>query len=254
MKITVLGCGTSTGVPRIGGDWGACDPKDPRNRRTRSSIVVEAGGVRVLVDTGPDLAAQMLACGIDQIDAVLWTHDHADHCHGIDDLRQLSQRNRAQIPGYGSARTMAALRQRFSYIFQGNKGYPTVCTGHEINSSHCFGEMLVECVEQPHGPVQSTGLLFKHGGKSMGYAIDFSSITDDMVALYRQCDLLILDALRHEPHPTHAHIAMSLELGRLTGARRLLLSHMDKSLDFSTLSAELPAHAAPAHDGLVVTL
>ena len=252
MKFTILGCGTSSGVPRIGNDWGDCDPSNPRNRRTRSSIVIEQDGFRVLVDTGPDMRNQMLDNGIDHVDAVIWTHDHADHCHGIDDLRQLYLRTRAPIACYASATTATSLHSRFSYVFVGNVGYPATASMTILRGKCTIGPFTVSTVEQPHGPMQSTGLRFEVDGKSCCYAIDFSSVTDEMIALYRGADCLILDCLRDNPHPTHAHLGMAIDLMADTGATSGWLTHMDKSMDYTTLCENLPPHVRPAYDGLVV--
>ena len=254
MKVTVLGCGTSTGVPRIGNDWGACDPDNHKIRRSRSSIIVEHDSYRILVDTGPDLRAQLLDNGIDRIDAVIWTHDHADHCHGIDDLRQLNLISKTPIAGYASAETSAALRARFGYVFKGNRGYPSTASLAELNSDQVIGPFLVGTVEQPHGPVTSTGLRFEADGVSFAYAIDFSKITFEMERLYNGVDGLIVDCLREERHPTHAHLAMALELFAATGAKSGWLTHMDKSMDYAAMASQLPPHIQPAFDGLTVEL
>ena len=254
MKLTVLGCGTSTGVPRIGNDWGACDPNNPKNRRTRSSIIVEHDGFRILVDTGPDLRQQLLDNDIGQIDAVIWTHDHADHCHGIDDLRQLFLRQRGPMAGYASKRTAESLHARFGYVFAGNTGYPATATMTQLSEPMRIGPFQVSSTEQPHGPITSTGLRFETNAKSLGYAIDFSSITEEMVALYRDADCLVCDCLREAPHPTHAHWDMTQDLFTRTGAKSGLLTHMDKSMDYATMLTHWPPHIRPAYDGLTVEL
>lgn len=253
----MLGSGTSTGVPRVGevpgGDWGECDPDDPRNRRTRVSIVVESDeGRRLLVDTSPDLRAQLLANRIDRIDAVFWTHDHADHVHGIDDLRPMRYGRGGPLPGYASEETARRLRQRFSYVFAGEYGYPTIVEIESLGRLRmCAGFSVASC-QMPHGPAKSTGYRFESDGKSIGYATDFSAITTEMVTLFDRCDLLVIDCLRRKPHPTHAHLAMSLELATATRARRAVLTHMDKSMDYTALSRELPAHVEVGYDGLVL--
>ena len=254
MKVTILGCGTSSGVPRIGNDWGACDPDQLRNARMRSAAVVEAAGFALLIDTPPDLRSQMLATGVHAIDAVFWTHDHADHCHGIDDLRAVFHARRAPIPGYACARTMASLNARFAYVFAGNAGYPATVAIHDIADTPAIGPFAIATVEQPHGPVSSTGIRVSHDGRSVGYAIDFSAVTDAMVALFTGVDLLIVDCLRARPHPTHADQAMAMDLITRTGAKSALLTHMDNSMDYDTLCAALPPHIRPAHDGQVVML
>jgi phosphoribosyl 1,2-cyclic phosphate phosphodiesterase len=255
VKFVMLGSGTSTGVPRIGNDWGDCDPAEPRNRRSRVSIVVEgASGSRLLVDTSPDLRSQLLACEIDRIDAVFWTHDHADHCHGIDDLRPFRMARHHPLPGYAADETVRRLRQRFGYVFAGQHGYPTICALDNLERVRMVGGIGVTHCQMPHGPAQSTGYRFEDGGKSIGYATDLSEITGDMVALFDKVDLLVVDALRRTPHPTHAHLGMALELVEACRAGRGVLTHLDKSMDYRTLQAELPGHVEPGFDGMVVEL
>jgi phosphoribosyl 1,2-cyclic phosphate phosphodiesterase len=255
VKLIMLGSGTSTGVPRIGeipgGDWGLCDPNEPRNRRSRVSIIVECDeGKRLLVDTSPDLRAQFIANRIDRVDAIFWTHDHADHVHGIDDLRPMRYGRGGALPGYASEETARRLRQRFSYVFAGEYGYPTIVQIENLNRLRmCMGFSVASC-QMPHGPAQSTAYRFESDGKSIGYATDFSAITAEMVALFDRCDLLVIDCLRREPHPTHAHLAMALELADGARARRAVLTHLDKSMDYATLSAELPPHVTVGYDGL----
>ncbi|MBD59099.1 MAG: MBL fold metallo-hydrolase [Citromicrobium sp.] len=254
MKVTLLGSGTSTGVPRINGDWGACDPEEPRNRRTRVAILVESEqGARLLVDTPPDLRAQFLRCGIDSIDGVFWTHDHADHCHGIDDLRALRYGRSGPIPGYGVQETVRRLRARFDYVFAGQHGYPTIVKLEVLDRLRLFAGLTVSWCVMPHGPAKSTAFRFGENESSIGYATDFSEITDEMVALFKGVDVLVSDCLRREEHPTHANLAMALELGKRSGARRVVLTHLDKSMDYRTLLAEVPDNVIVGYDGLEVT-
>lgn len=253
MKLVMLGSGTSTGVPRIGNDWGLCDPQEPRNRRTRASIIVEgSSGSRLLVDTSTDLRHQLLATGIDRIDAVFWTHDHADHCHGIDDLRPFRMARYHPLPGYAANETVRRLRQRFGYIFAGQHGYPTICELDNLDRVRMVGGVGVGHCQMPHGPAQSTAFRFEDGGKSIGYATDLSEITGEMVALFDRVDILVVDCLRRNPHPTHAHLAMSLELIEACRAKRGVLTHLDKSMDYRTLCDELPGHVEPGYDGMVI--
>ena len=241
-------------MPRIGNDWGQCDPQNPLNRRTRSSIVVEHNGFRLLVDTGPDLRQQLLDNDIDAIDAVIWTHDHADHCHGIDDLRQLYFKNLQPVMGFASDVTATALLSRFGYVFTGNSGYPATASLEILRSPTRIGPFTVQSAEQPHGPVSSTGLRIESGGHAIGYAIDFSVITDTMTHLYREVDCLIVDCLRHEPHPTHAHYGMALQLYAETNAKSAVLTHMDKSMDYAATMAIAPPDVCAGHDRLVIEL
>lgn len=255
MKLLMLGSGTSTGVPRIGNDWGLCDPNEPKNRRTRASIIVEsAAGQRILVDTSTDLRTQFLTNGIDRIDAVFWTHDHADHVHGIDDLRPLRYGRGGPIPGYAIGETVRRLRQRFDYVFAGQFGYHTIVELDTLDRLRiCAGFGIRHC-QMPHGPAQTTALRFDCDGKTIGYATDFSSITREMVDLFTEVDLLVVDCLRREPHPTHACLGLALELVEASCARKAVLTHLDKSMDYATLSREVPPHVAVGFDGLEIVL
>lgn len=253
MKLVVLGSGTSTGVPRIGNDWGDCDPEEPRNRRTRVAIVVEGNdGSRLLVDTPTDLRQQLLATQIARIDGVVWTHDHADHTHGIDDLRPLRMGRGAPIPGYAADETVRRLRQRFGYVFAGQFGYHTICNLDNLDRVRMVAGIGITHCQMPHGPAQTTAFRFDQDGKSIGYATDFSAITGEMVALFDRVDVLVVDALRRQPHPTHAHLAMSLELIEACRASRAVLTHLDKSMDYHTLCDETPRHVEPGYDGLEI--
>lgn len=255
MKLIMLGSGTSTGVPRIGGengeDWGECDPDEPKNRRSRASIIVESeAGARILVDTSTDLRAQLLANRIARVDAVFWTHDHADHCHGIDDLRPLRYGRGGPIPGYAAEETARRLRARFSYVFAGEFGYSTIVNLEPLDRLRiCAGFGVAHC-QMPHGPAKSTGFRFECDGKSICYATDFSEIADSMIALFAGCDLLVVDCLRREPHPTHANLAMALDLVDRTQSRRAVLTHLDKSMDYGALRNALPPHIIVGYDGL----
>lgn len=254
MKLIMLGSGTSTGVPRIGNDWGDCDPEEPRNRRTRASIVVESDeGSRLLVDTSTDLRHQLLANRIERVDGVFWTHDHADHCHGVDDLRPMRYGRGGPLPGYGSEETVRRLRARFSYVFAGQYGYPTIVTLDTLDRVRMCAGMVVDWCQMPHGHTNSTAYRFESDGRSIGYATDFSAITREMVDLFSGVNLLVVDCLRREPHPTHAHLGMALELIEAVRADQAVLTHLDKSMDYATLSREVPSHVQVGYDGLQVT-
>ncbi len=251
MKLIMLGSGTSTGVPRIGNDWGDCDPSEPRNRRSRVSIVVESTDrKRLLVDTSTDLRHQFLANGISTIDGVFWTHDHADHCHGIDDLRVLRFDRKAPIPGYGSQETVRRLRQRFDYVFAGQHGYPTICQLESLETVRMCAGFGVEWCQMPHGPTQSTAFRFENDGKSIVYATDFSDITEDMLALMEGTDILVSDCLKRKKHPTHANLEMALDLHERSGAKKTVLTHLDKTMDYVTVKAEIPDGVIVGYDGL----
>jgi phosphoribosyl 1,2-cyclic phosphate phosphodiesterase len=255
MKLLMLGSGTSTGVPRIGDDWGECDPSEPRNRRTRVSIMVEnAEGRRLLVDTSTDLRHQLLANGIDKVDGVFWTHDHADHCHGIDDLRVMRYDRSGPLPAFAADETARRLRARFGYIFAGEHGYPTICELNTLERLRIFAGFGIGHSQMPHGPAKSTAFRFDADGKSIGYATDFSEIVPALVELFQRVDLLVVDCLRRRPHPTHAHLDMALELSRKCAAGRTVLTHLDKSMDYRTLAAEVPKGVEVGYDGLEIVL
>lgn len=255
MKLIVLGCGTSTGVPRIGNDWGECDPNEPKNRRSRVSIIVESdAGTKLLVDTSTDLRQQLLANDISKIDGVFWTHDHADHCHGIDDLRPLRFGRAAPIPGFASQETVRRLKHRFSYVFSGEFGYPSIVELQDLEKLRIHAGFSVESVEMPHGPTKCTGYRFEADGQSIAYTTDFSEITDAMLAMLKGVDVLVCDCLRREPHPTHAHLTMAIDLARRCKARKLVLTHLDKSMDYASLSAETPKDVLVGYDGMVLQL
>ena len=254
MQVTILGCGTSSGVPRIGNDWGSCDPAEPRNRRRRVSILVEHDGTRILVDTGPDLREQLIDAGVGSVDAVIWTHDHADHCHGIDDLRQVYHARGSAVPGYAQQDTADTLLGRFGYVFTGNCGYPPVATLQLLPDRLVVGPVEVRSVTQPHGDILTAGLRFDAGGRSIAYSTDVSGLTDAMVDLFAGVDLWIVDALRRRPHPSHASLSEALGWTDLVRPSRSLLTHMDQSMDYRGLLAELPPGVEPAYDGQVVAL
>lgn len=250
MKVRILGCGTSSGVPRIGNDWGACDAAEPRNQRTRVSILVEHEGTRILVDTGPDMRAQLLAAQVASFDAVIWTHEHADHVFGIDDLRQVFHALGHPVPGYARPDTRAALENMFGYVFHGRRGYPPVVEMHDLPDALHIGGITMRVVDQPHGSITSAGIRFDAGGQSIGYATDISCMTSDMRTMYQGLDIWIVDALRRAPHPTHPHLTQALQWIEELAPRRAVLTHMDNSMDYATLRAELPAGVEPGFDGL----
>jgi len=254
MKLRILGCGTSSGVPRVGNDWGECDRDEPRNRRRRPSILVGYGETRILVDTSPDLREQLLDAGVSDIEAVIWTHDHADHCHGIDDLRQLYHARGRPVAGYARAETLELLHKRFGYAFEGKGGYPAVVDANLLPTHINLGGISMRAVDQPHGPITTAGLRFEAGGVSIGYSTDFNALTDDMAALFEGLDLWVVDALRRRPHPTHPHLADTLEWIRALRPGRAVLTHMDNSMDYRTLCDELPEGVEPAYDGMEIEL
>lgn len=261
-RLTILGCGSSGGVPRIGSLWGDCDPQNPRNRRRRCSILVERRGPRgattVLVDTSPDLREQLLDVRAASIDAVLYTHDHADHTHGIDDLRMVAYAMRRRIDIYADPVTRKSLVERFTYCFSTPAGssYAPILNARESNAGvpirieGAGGVMEVMPVPQIHGDIASLGYRF--GGTA--YSPDISALPDEAVPLLSGLDLWIVDALRYTPHPSHFHVKRALEwIGKLKPTRAIL-THMTADLDYETLKRELPAGVEPAYDGMVIDL
>ena len=254
MKVRILGSGTSSGVPRVGNDWGQCDPTEPKNRRRRVSILVSYDKAKILVDTGPDLREQLLDANITDIDGVIWTHDHADHCHGIDDLRQLYHARGRPVAGYARPDMMESIQQRFAYVFDGKGGYPAVARANVLPDHMNIGGLSIRAVDQPHGDITTAGLRFDAGGKSLVYSTDFNELTPDMVNMFQDVDLWIVDALRRRPHPTHPHLDLALAWIAEVAPRRAILTHMDNSMDYATLLAELPDGVEPGYDGMEVEL
>ena len=254
MKITMLGCGPSTGVPAIGPDWGDCDPDDPRNRRRRASILIECRGKTVLIDTSPDLRAQLLDAGVHRLDAVILTHAHADHLHGIDDLRAVNRAMHAAIPLYADARTLDEVERRFGYALkpvpQDGLFYKPTLIPHRIDGPFAAAGLPMTPFPQDHG--FSSTLGFRIG--AFGYSTDVNELDDNAFAVLLGIELWIVDCLRYEPHPTHSHLRKTLGwIDRLKPARAVL-THMDRPLDYRALAAQLPPGVEPGQDGLVVEL
>ena len=254
MRVTILGCGPSTGVPVIGGNWGRCDPNDPRNRRRRVSVLVEVGGAVILVDTSPDLREQLLDAGVTRIDAVVLTHAHADHLHGIDDLRSVNRMMRSAIPLYADARTLAEIGNRFGYVFKpvddSGRFYKPTLVPREIAGPFKIRGISVLPFVQDHGFSTTLGLRIE----GLAYSTDVTELDDSAFAALQGVELWIIDCLRREPHPTHSHLAKTLSWIARVRPRRAVLTHMDQSLDYRELSAELPSGVEPGCDGLVIEL
>lgn len=252
MKIRILGCGTSTGVPKIGNEWGECDSDEPRNYRLRTSILVESAGERMLVDCGPDLRQQLLDARVNELAGVIVTHAHGDHCHGIDELRPVSQAIDRPVPLHARAVVIEELELRFGYAFARSEFYRPIVEARELGEELGFGDVRTRFVDQPHGGPSSLGLRFDEEGHSVSYAIDFSTLTDEMASLYEGSDVWIADCLTRRPHPTHAHLDAVLGWARELRIGHLYLVHMGNGLDYRSLVAELPDWAAPAYDGLEI--
>ena len=259
LKITLLGTGSSGGVPRVGGDWGACDPSEPKNRRLRCSALVETWEpdapdqkTIVLIDTSPDLREQLLAAEVTRLDAILYTHDHADQTHGIDDVRALAIRNRAQIKAYMDAATHSTLFPKFRYAFEGKGGYPPIidvqpliAAYEPVTLSGRGGPLTCLPLDQEHGRIRSLG--FRIG--DIAYCNDLNGLPERTLAHLTGLDLLIIDALRYTPHPSHAHLEQTLAWIAALEPQRAVLTNLHVDFDYQTLRSELPDGIEPAFDG-----
>ena len=259
-RIILLGTGSSGGVPRVGGDWGACDPSEPRNRRTRCSALVERFGdngetTRILIDTSPDLREQLLACGTAHLDAVVYTHDHADQAHGIDDVRALAIRQRRQIPVYFDAYTKGRLETRFHYIFNGAGGYPPILAEQpllvpqeRVEIPGRGGPVEILPIDMEHGQIRCLG--FRIG--DLAYCNDVNGLPPESMRALTGLDTLIIDALRYTEHPSHAHLELTLSWIAALKPRRAILTNLHVDMDYQTLISELPEGVEPAFDGMEI--
>jgi phosphoribosyl 1,2-cyclic phosphate phosphodiesterase len=251
MKITILGSGTSTGVPMVGCHCQVCDSTDPRDKRTRASILVECGGKRILVDTSTDLRRQALREGIPHVDAVLLTHTHADHIHGIDDLRGFHFLHRRVVPCYGSRETMERVTTSFAYIFEGlgSEGYSPLMEPFTVEAPFDLFGCNVVPIPMRHGSFSATGYRFENAA----YLTDCSFIPDSSLALLQGLDLLVIDGLRYSPHPNHFNIEGALRVVQDLRPRRALLTHLTHEVHHKD-GSKLPSGVEFAYDGLVVEL
>jgi phosphoribosyl 1,2-cyclic phosphate phosphodiesterase len=258
LSFTILGCGSSMGVPRPALGWGACDPKNPKNRRRRTSLLVErqgpGGRTRVLIDTSPDLREQLLDADVDWLDGVLFTHPHADHTHGIDDLRPLFVKNRRRIDAYLDEPTSHALMERFQYCFQKLPGsdYPPILTerplvaGQRLTITGEGGPIDVLPILQQHGNIPSLGFRFGN----LAYSCDLSGVPPESLAALAGLEVWIVDALRYTPHPSHFNLADALAWIDRVKPQRAILTNLHSDLDYEVLLRQLPPHVEPAFDGL----
>jgi phosphoribosyl 1,2-cyclic phosphate phosphodiesterase len=266
LEAVILGSGSSSGVPRLGGsdgagDWGACDSGNPRNRRRRCSLLVNrtgaAGKTSILVDTSPDLREQLLAAHVARLDAVLITHDHADQLHGIDDLRAIAYLMRRRLDVYGDEGTMERVRRRFGYCFETPEGseYPAIMNARAIaepfqpmSIAGEGGAVPIDIFEQVHGRVHSLGFRFG----PIAYSSDVNRLPEEAFSILKGVDIWIVDALRYTPHPTHANVATALEWIARVKPRRAVLTNLHIDLDYETLRRELPHGVEPAYDGMIL--
>lgn len=262
LRFTILGCGSSGGVPRIGTMWGQCDPANPKNRRRRCAALVEcvANGsyTRALIDTSPDLREQLLSVNASSLHGVLFTHDHADHTHGIDDLRMVSYAMKQRIEMWADAETLYSLQQRFAYCFvtPHGSGYPAILNAHPVTSSEPImidgpaGPLKAIPIPQVHGDITSLGYRFGN----LAYSPDISDVPDSSIPLLQGLDVWVVDALRFTPHPNHFHVKRALKWIEQLKPKRAILTHMTTDLDYEALRRELPEGVEPAYDGMVIEL
>jgi phosphoribosyl 1,2-cyclic phosphate phosphodiesterase len=259
-RLTILGCGSSGGVPRIGAMWGNCDPTNPKNRRRRCSVLVErretSGATTVLIDTPPDLREQLLDVRATWLDGVLYTHDHADHTHGIDDLRMVAYAMKRRIDVWADEATRASLVHRFAYCFETPRGssYMPILMAHEIAPGQAVtvngkgGPVVAESIPQVHGDIASLG--FRIG--DVAYSPDISDLPEGAEDRLRGLDVWIVDALRFTPHPSHWSVKQALAWIERLAPKRAILTHMTTDLDYDALRRELPPHVEPAYDGMQI--
>jgi phosphoribosyl 1,2-cyclic phosphate phosphodiesterase len=251
-RVTILGCGPSPGLPMVGNQWGRCDPKNPRNRRLRPSLLIERNDKIFVVDSGPDFREQMLRAEVGRIDGVIFTHDHADHTQGIDDLRGYYIIDKKPVRIFGAAETLAAIRQRFGYMFgeavrEGYYDKPFVAA-HEIAYGETLTEFATETFAQDHYVCTTLGLRF---GK-IAYSTDVLTLDEKAFAALEGIETWIVSAVRREPHVAHAHLALVLEWVERLKPKRTILTHMNASMDYEELRRELPPYVEPGYDGLVI--
>ena len=262
LKFTILGCGSSGGVPRAALGWGDCNPQNPKNRRRRTSLLVErraaSGITRILVDTSPDLREQLLDAEVDWLDAVFYTHAHADHTHGIDDLRSLVIKHRRRVDVYLDEPTGRALHARFGYCFRSPPGseYPPIVTEHRLAAGRPVtvegegGTVTALPLLQEHGSIASVGFRFG----ALAYSCDLSGLPAESIAALKGVDVWVVDALRYRPHPSHFSVDDALAwIGRIKPARAIL-TNLHSDLDYDALRARVPRHVEPAYDGLTIEL
>lgn len=259
---TLLGCGSSGGVPRIGNIWGACDPKNPKNRRTRCSLLVETAHVRFLIDTAPDVRTQLLRENVATVDGIAFTHDHADQSGGLDDMRAVYQnRGEKVIPVWLYRETAETLMKRFAYCFEENaQRYPVIFSATILESPHAIFEVAqtlhVETFPLEHGPLTALGFKIKNptDGRTLAYMPDVHSIPPSSCATLNGVDVWIVDCLGYHPHPTHAHLDQVLEWVTLFKPTQTILTNLHITMDYETLIQKLPSNICPGFDGLKIAL
>jgi len=262
VTFTILGCGSSMGVPRPALGWGACDPSNPKNRRRRTSLLVDRQGpkghTRVLIDTSPDLREQLLDAEVEWLDAVLMTHEHADHTHGIDDLRALFVRKRRRLDLYANEPTSKSLRARFGYCFESPPGsdYPPMATERRMAAGQAIridgegGSITALPIHQEHGDIASLGFRFG----AFAYSCDLSAMPPESAAALAGLEVWVVDALRYNPHPSHFSVTDALAWIERIKPKRAILTNLHADLDYETLRKKLPPNVEPAYDRISVSL
>jgi phosphoribosyl 1,2-cyclic phosphate phosphodiesterase len=260
LEVTILGCGSSGGVPRADGNWGDCDPGEPKNRRRRCSLLLrrlgEGAQTTVVVDTSPDFREQAIDAGVRRLDHILFTHDHADQTHGLDDVRAFFLNQRSRIPAHMDAATEASLSRKFGYIFEAEGGYPAICerrrlqAGQTVQLDGPTGAIPATPFDVRHGAIHSLGFRFG----PVAYIPDVDDLPDSAFDILAGVEVLIVDALRHTPHPTHAHLARTLDWIERARPDRAILTNMHIDLDYNQLRQSLPAGVEPAWDGMRLSL
>jgi phosphoribosyl 1,2-cyclic phosphate phosphodiesterase len=259
IRFTILGCGSSGGVPRLGGKWGACDPSNPRNKRRRCSLLIQrfdTGGVTsVLVDTSPDMRAQLLDARIGELDAVIYTHEHADHLHGLDDLRMIVIAMKRRLPVYAGPRTKNMIIERFGYAFETPQGspYPPILDMYDLGSNLAIdgagGQIEISTFDVAHGNIDVRAIRVN----DVLYTPDISAFMGDPKDDLRDIECWILDSLRYTYHPSHANVEQALEWIKTYAPKRAFLTNLHIDLDYETLDGETPENIAPAYDGMQLT-
>ena len=250
-KITILGSGSSGGVPLIGGIWGPCDPNEPKNYRSRVSVLVNVNNVNLLVDTSPDLRTQMLASKIKDIDGVLYTHAHADHVHGIDDLRAFCWKRESPLPIYGDKETIHQITNRFSYAFNsyGKPALPTLKANIiKIGENKILNNVSFKAIKQIHGVGHSLGYRFGN----FAYSTDLNKLSNKAKDELLNLDVWVVDCVRYEPHYSHSHLSQTLEWIKELKPNKAILTHMGHWLDYKELKGKLPKGVEPGYDGLII--
>ena len=263
LSVTILGCGSSGGVPRLSDGWGLCDPNNIKNNRLRCSILLThetiLGKSWYLIDTSPDLRQQLLKAKINYLDGVIFTHSHADHMHGIDDLRMIFFKRKSRIPIWGNYETLNRISISFKYLLEQEQGtkYPPILISNTINDKNdnfilngTSGEILVEPLLVKHGDIDALGFKIN----KMAYIPDISDFYQDTFSKLYNLDILIIDALRRNPHPAHAHLEKTLNWIEKLKPKKAILTNMHNDLDYEAIKQETPENVEPAHDGLIINL